>query len=215
MVPSAPIRALRSSAWDRSVALEQAGDVAGARDALELAWTAEPESYEVALRTGWLSLRLDEVERAVARYERARSLPGAGPDAERGLAAAHTRAGYQDLAAGARAEARAHFDAALALDPEAPDATAGRALAPSERIAPELWASFVGWSLGRSRAYGGGVFVALPLELADDARLRAAYRHLELSATEPGSGAGAGRGAAGRLRLTQDEAYLGAGYSGA
>ncbi|MCE7893412.1 MAG: hypothetical protein DYH12_27530, partial [Sorangiineae bacterium PRO1] len=43
----------RVGAWDRSVELERAGDLRGARALLLAAWGSAPESYEVSVRLAW------------------------------------------------------------------------------------------------------------------------------------------------------------------
>ena len=215
-LPSDEELALRAGAWDRSVELERQGQLEGARTLLERAWGAQPQSYEVTVRNAWLSLLLSDYELASLHYQRAGALVGAGPESRRGLASALTGLGYRELDDGERAEARARFGEALRLDPEQQDAAAGMALVPAHRFDPELWGAFVGWSAGGSDAYGGGGLLLLPFQLADDYRLRGAYRHLELSesAARAVEGSGPGSGAGARARFHQDEGYLGLGWEG-
>jgi hypothetical protein len=207
---------LRAGAWDRSVELERDGQVAEARVLLEQAYGAQPSGYEVTVRLAWLSLRLDDAERAVPLYRRARTLEGAGPEATEGLASALTLRGYQALSRGERSEARASFSDALALRPGDEDATRGLDLAREQRLAPGLWVGYLGERLGDFDASGWIAFARIPYRATDHLALLGAYRHNELTLSVPTTTSTMRMGAMGQDGRTQqpwrqDEIYLGAG----
>ncbi len=167
---------LRAGAWDRSVQLERAGQLREARALLVRAWGEPPTGYEVSVRLAWLSLRLGDARRAVREYHRARMLPGAGPEATRGLSSALTLEGYNELAAGDPGGAREDWRQALELDPSQADARHGLDLARAQRVDPELWGGYLGERFNGTQGNGFSIFTVLPLQLSDHFRLRAAYR---------------------------------------
>jgi tetratricopeptide (TPR) repeat protein len=223
---------LRAGAWDRSLAAERSGDLAGARATLARAYGARPDSYEVAVRLAYLSLKLRRGEEAIALYRLAAGLPGAGPEAQAGLGAALALLGYQELARGERAAARARFTAALAAAPGDADARRGLELAgPAAAVRPELWLGYLSAALGPTSDSTFATFLAAPWQVNDAVTVRVAYRHLEPLGTRPGAAAGVASlqprgygpgggmggggtgggtgpgGAGGGLRDRQDEAY--------
>jgi hypothetical protein len=212
-LPTLEQLALRAGAWDRSVALERTGELAQARELLLRAWGAGSPSYEVTLRIAWLSLRLTLADAAVGTYARARGLRGAGPEATEGLASSLSLRGYQSLDDHDRAAARADWQQALYFDPSQADAEHGLDLARELRFDPELWAAFVGLKAGGQSSYGGAVLLDLPLQIKDWLGVRAAYRHVEASASAAAgqsSGRGSGKGSS-RTRFGQDEGYAAVG----
>jgi len=116
----------RAGAWDRSVKAEQANDLPRARAALADAYGEAPDSYEVALRLAWLSLRLKKGEAAATLYRLAARLDGAGPEATQGLADALTLTGFDAFARGDRATARARWLEALRVNPSCRCASGSR-----------------------------------------------------------------------------------------
>jgi hypothetical protein len=90
LLPSDAIVDRRTGAWDRSVALERAGDVEAARDVLVAGWGMRPESYEVSVRIAHLTLELGDRPLAKELYTRAARLEGAGSEAELGLEASRS-----------------------------------------------------------------------------------------------------------------------------
>ena len=201
----AALLARRAGAWDRSVALEQQGQLAAARQLLLEAWGPASASYEVTVRVAWLSLQLGDYPSAVEGYRRALGLSGAAAlgsdwDAKPGLVSALTGAGFDALETRDRPTARDQFREALALDPAREDARRGLRLAAAHRLAVELWGAYVGLT-GTTSTRGGAGFVAVRSELSDHLRLGVAFRHLELSTHDqvtltvdgnPGPGPGVG-----------------------
>lgn len=96
-LPSDAVVERRVGAWDRSVELERAGDVEGARDVLVAGWGMRPDSYEVSVRIAHLTLELGERPLAKELYARAARLDGAGPEAERGLEASRSQSFVGEL----------------------------------------------------------------------------------------------------------------------
>ena len=182
---------LRVGAWDRSVALERSGDREGARDVLLRAWGRETESYEVTARIAWLSLGLEEWDEAIAAYERARGLRGAGQEATDGLVTALCAKGSSRLEARDFAGARAAWNRAVVLSPTNGGAERGLALiGPASHVDPEIWFGAVeqrptsrGWT-------GWAMFLHVPWQINDDVSVRAAYRHTstESKIAVPGPG---------------------------
>lgn len=213
-----PVLALRAGAWDQSVRLEREGKLEEARDLLIRAWGPNPEGYEVTVRLAWLSLKMGDSERAVAWYQRARTLAGAGPEASRGLASAHTQRGYENLEAWDREAAREDFRHALALDPGRQDAEKGLEIAgPETHLDPELWAAFLHQSLPRNNWTGWALFTQLPWQIDDSWRLRVAYRYVgarveEPPAPPPPPGPGAPAPRSQQTTTAQSEIYTGLQY---
>jgi hypothetical protein len=228
-----PVEEPETGPWDRSLALERAGRLDAARAVLEEAYGPAPESYEVAVRLAWLNLRQRRAAEAVRRYRAARALEGAGPEATQGLVSALTLAGYAALQRGERAAARAAFAEALALDPSAADARAGRRLAaPPPAWAPEAWLGGLYAGLGTVQTYGGTVSLDVPWRPRDDFRLRLGFRHVEtrtrgaggtavatmlrpMAGYGGGSGGGGGGSGSGMGGLVgrQEEVYLSAAFT--
>jgi len=216
-VPPDPY-ALRAGAWDRSVQLEKEGKVEQARDLMLRAWGPTPEGYEVTVRLAWLSLQLGDSEQAINWYQRARALPGAGPESTQGLASAYAQRGFAHLEEPDRASARENFRAALALEADHADARRGLELAgPESRVDPELWFAFLRQSVPQNSWQGAAVFAHLPWQLDDAWKLRLAYRYIAADVpSEPPPPAMARPGrppqSGGSTLTHQNELYAGARY---
>ncbi len=174
--------AAREGAWSNSVTLEQQGKLTEARDRLLRGWGTQPDSYEVALRLGWLSLLLEEADEAIAFYRRARGLPGAGEDARMGLASALALKGFEELEQADRSEARTAFAEALQLEPNHGEAGRGMALlGPLSPVVPEAWVAYLSQTGIGSSWTGWSAFGHLRWQINDIWRVRGAYRHAELT----------------------------------
>ncbi|GMV13847.1 MAG: hypothetical protein AMXMBFR56_20710 [Polyangiaceae bacterium] len=203
----------RVGAWDRSVELERAGDLRGARALLLAAWGSAPESYEVSVRLAWLTLELGRPSEAIPLYRRARALPGAGPEATRGLASALVRDGFAAVEAGDRALARRRFEEALRLLPDDADAARGLELAKDRPFSAELWLGGLGLTSSAPALYGGFAFAQARVSPTESLRLRAAYR-FTLSWQErssAGMGPGSRRNAGRSVTRTRHEGWAGVG----
>jgi hypothetical protein len=182
---NAPVDAsdLRALAWDSSVQLERDGRVSDARALLLRAWGPTPEGYEVTVRIAWLSARLKDHPRAAAYYQRARAMPGAGPEANRGLSNSLIAMGYDKLQDMDRDNAERLFQQAKLADPsnEAPQ----RALATVQSmplIEPEAWAGYVQKPAQQGPKWTGSAFFGhVPWHVTGSLTLRAAFRRVELS----------------------------------
>ncbi|MFN3198896.1 MAG: tetratricopeptide repeat protein [Bradymonadia bacterium] len=76
------------SVWQKSVAMETQGDFAGALKLIEARWLAEP-TLPLALRRGWLLMKLEQPAQAVRAYGDALTLAPTSEDALLGLQWAH------------------------------------------------------------------------------------------------------------------------------
>lgn len=200
----------RVGAWDRSVELERAGDPRAARELLLSAWGPAPDSYEVSVRLAWLTLEMRRPHEAIALYRRARSLPGAGPEATRGLASALTRDGFDALEAGERGRARRNFEEALRLFPGDGEATRGLELSKDRPFAVELWLGGLMVTSAEPTTSGGFAFLHARFAPTEALRLRAAYR-LSVTSQER-SAQGKGPGSASRsVTRTRHEGWAGLG----
>lgn len=200
----------RVGAWDRSVELERAGDPRGARELLLAAWGPAPESYEVSVRLAWLTLELGRPNEAIALYRRARELPGAGPEATRGLASALVRAGFDAVEAGDRPLARRRFEEALELFPGDRDAERGLQLAKERPFSAELWLGGLWVTSSEPALSGGSGFLHARFAPTRALRLRAAYRLSVTSQEQSSRGNGPGR-AGGSITRTRHEGWAGVG----
>lgn len=172
--------ALRAGAWDRSLELERAGEVAAARDLLMRAWGPDSDSYEVMVRLAYLENKLGHTGTSLSLYRRAKSMPGADRDASNGLAWALTDEGYSRLNSGDRGGARDSFEEAIALDSSATQAREGlELLGPESRVDPEIWAAYVNQSVEPDRFQGWALFAHVPWRLSDHVKLRLAGRYIE------------------------------------
>lgn len=167
--------------WERSVQLEKAGDLRGAEAIMVAAWGKKPNNFYAQLRLAYLALITKRANAAVARYARARRFPEAEGDADAtaGYAAALALKGWQLAEVGRLHEARARWQAALAVEPEQPDALAGLDSTKVPITEPEIWGAMVGQSFGSSRYQGLAVFAQLPWRFFDRLTLRVAARHIE------------------------------------
>ncbi|MBK8999784.1 MAG: hypothetical protein IPM35_29045 [Myxococcales bacterium] len=200
----------RVGAWDRSLELERAGDARSARELLLTAWGPAPESYEVSVRLAWLTLELGRPSEAIPLYRRACTLPGAGPEATRGLASALVRDGFDALEAGDRSRARRRFEEALQLFPGDRDAERGLELAKERPFTAELWLGGLAVTSSEPTVSGGFGFVHARFAPSDALRLRAAYRLSVTSQERSSQGSGPGR--AGRsVTRTRHEGWAGVG----
>jgi tetratricopeptide (TPR) repeat protein len=214
---------LRASAWDRSVAREKAGDLAGAREVLLNAFGSSPEGYEVTVRLAWLSLQMGDSDQAIGWYRRAISLEGSGPEARQGLASAHEQRGFRRLDRADRPGAREDFGAALDIDPKRDEARRGLDLVgPASRVDPELWFALLRQNLPGDSYTAGAVFLHLPWQLEDHLTLRFAYRYVgsednaPTQSSSPGSpGSGRKTASSGLSLLHHHELYAGGGVTSA
>ncbi|MCU0690022.1 MAG: tetratricopeptide repeat protein [Polyangiaceae bacterium] len=215
--------ALRAGGWTRSVELERAGDITTARELLLRAWGPSPDSYEVTVRLAWLSLRLGDSDRAIAWYQRAMTLPGAGPEAKHGLASATVQRGFAQLRDGNRNAAREDFRATLAMEPDHAEALHGLDLVgPASHVDPELWLGVLHHSLPNHTWTSGAAFAHVPWQLNDQLRLRFAYRYVgtnveqQLLSQPPSSRGPGGRRPTTGVETTivhQHELYAGMGFT--
>lgn len=167
----------RAGAWDRSITAEGANDLRRAQAELVDAYGEAPDSYEVAVRLAWLSLRMKKTEAAALMYRRALRLDGAGPEAAQGLADALTLIGFGAFERGDRAAARGQFQEALRLNPSNTDAARGLdLLGPVPTVTPEAWVGYLGSALSASGA--GAIYLHAPVQVTDRVGVRLAYRHL-------------------------------------
>jgi tetratricopeptide (TPR) repeat protein len=203
---------LRASAWSRSLALEEKGELVRAREILWRAWGPEPEPYEVAVRLAWLSLRVGRAQEAVDLYRRAMALEGAGPEARQGLARALALQGFEELKRGNRDSARRLWQEALRQDGALAEARRGLDLIePAWGIAPEMWFGYLRNSANGASAQGLVAYLQIPAQLSDRWRLRAAFRHVEPIASEQGRAQGSsGQNAVASWR--QEEIHFGVGF---
>ncbi len=203
----------RIGAWDRSLALERAGDPGAARAVLLAGWGPEPDSYEVSVRLAWLTLEMGRPGDAIVLYRRARAAEGAGPEATRGLATALVRDGFDALEAGDRERARRRFEEALRLFPDDADAARGLELAKDRPFSAELWLGGLGLTSSAPALYGGFAFAQARVSPTESLRLRAAYR-FTLSWQErssAGMGPGSRRNAGRSVTRTRHEGWAGVG----
>jgi tetratricopeptide (TPR) repeat protein len=199
----------RAGAWDRSVKAEQANDLPRARAALADAYGEAPDSYEVALRLAWLSLRLKKGEAAATLYRLAARLDGAGPEATQGLADALTLTGFDAFARGDRATARARWLEALRVNPSCADAPRGLDLiGPVPTVTPEVWGGYLTSSQSASAAQA--IYLHAPAQVTDQVGVRFAYRHIGSTAGSTGGGA---TSTSTSLFGQQDEFYAGATFA--
>ena len=197
--------------WERSVRMEQAGDLRGAEAVLIEAWGRKPDNYYAQLRLAYLALVDKRANAALARYNRARRFPEAKDDADvqAGLAAALALKGWKLADQGRMDEARVYFKHALTVAPEQPAALSGLALTTLPRSEPELWGAIVGRSFGSARYQGLAVFAQLPWRFFDRLTVRLAGRHIEWwQSSTPSPWAASGH----TTRWTVNELYGGAGY---
>ena len=126
--------------WDRSVRLEQAGDLGGAEAVLVEAWGKHPDNYYAQLRLAYLALVTKRANAALSRYRRARLFPEAkgDADAKAGYAAALALKGWKLTDAGQTEKARLYFKQALAVEPTQPEALTGLATTIPPVSEPEL-----------------------------------------------------------------------------
>ena len=217
--PAGDPQDLRAGAWDRSVQLEQQGNVEGARALLWQAWGATPEGYEVTVRLAWLSLQLGDSDPAIAGYARGKDLAGAGPEAQQGLASAHAQRGFTRLDRGDKAGAREDFGTALAIDPDHAEALRGLDVAgPASHVDPELWLGVLHQAFPQDRWTAGALFLHIPWQVDDTWRLRAAYRYVgsAVQIEGPPSGSRRGKQSDGGIEvLHQHEVYGGFGFTSA
>ena len=183
MPPAVHAQAVKAAgAWDRSIALETSNELAKARSVLIEAYGQTPESYDVTLRLGWLSLKLKEADQAISYYIRASKMPDATADAKVGLASSMALAGYQALARGDVPSARARWLEALGADPTCADARAGLDLVgPSTEVTPELWYGYL--NDGTSSTSANAFFLAVPYRANDHVTVRGAYRRIQSGST--------------------------------
>jgi hypothetical protein len=198
--------------WERSVQLEKDGDLRGAEAVMVAAWGRKPNNFYAQLRLAYLALLTKRANAAVARYARARRFPEgeADADATAGYAAALALKGWQLAEAGRLHEARARWQAALAVKPDQPDALAGLDDTTVPITDPEAWGAMVGQSFGSGRYQGLAVFAQLPWRFIDRLTLRLAARHIEwrqVSSPSPWA-----FGSPPSASWTVNELYGGAGY---
>jgi tetratricopeptide (TPR) repeat protein len=199
----------RAGAWDRSVSLQVAGDLAGAEALMTRAWGAAPGNYWVSLRLAYLALLQGRAEEAVIRYQALRTRPEAADDTDvvRGHASAIAAVGWQLAKQGAASAARDHFRRALAIDPANQSAAEGlRGAAAAPIASPEVWTGYFEQSLGISRYRGWLLYGSLPLRVGDLFVARLAGRYL--SASRASGRSPWGFGSQGAAPWTLDEQYL-------
>jgi hypothetical protein len=206
---------LRAGAWDRSVQLEREGRIEQARSLLLRAWGPSPESYDVTVRLGWLSLRLDQSEQACAYYRRARSMPGVGPEASQGLSTALAAMGHSKLENFDRGQAERLFQEAIVADPSNESARQGLQQARSvASLEPEIWGAYVRKPDEGAAWNGWALFGHLPWHVTSALTFRGAFRHVELTREVRGArslqtGVSGSRGAVQTERWYQNELYAG------
>jgi Tfp pilus assembly protein PilF len=180
---AAPASDARATAWDRSVAAEQAGDLRRAEAIMTEAWGSRPDNYWARLRLAYLALLQGRSGEACERYRELRDWPEAQSDADvhRGYASALAASGSFRLAHGDTAQARVAFAEALKVDPDNAAARWGLAQVPVEsRVEPELWMGVSGQELGRTRYLGWVAYGNLPVHLTEHFTVRASGRHMSM-----------------------------------
>jgi hypothetical protein len=204
----------RAGAWDRSVQLEAQGRIDEARDLLVGAWGVRNDSYEVTVRLAWLSLRAGKPEEAERLYRRARSLPGAGVEASQGLATCLTSIGDRAMNESDWAGAERTYRQALLVQPSHPQATRGlQRLEARPRFEPEVWGAYIHKPDDGPAWNGFAVFGHVRWEVAQEWKVRGAFRYMGLSRTRGAPGT-QGRGSQGSEGWHQSEAYAGLEWSG-
>jgi tetratricopeptide (TPR) repeat protein len=176
--------ALRAGAWDRSVSLQVAGNLAGAEALMLRVWGRSPENYWAALRLAYLALLQEHAEEAEQRYQSLRERPEAEGDTEvvRGHASAVAAIGWNLVKQGSITAARAEFRRALAIDPDNRSAAQGLAQAePAPLVSPEVWTGYFGQALGMYRYRGWALYGNLPVRIGDLFVARVSGRYLSAS----------------------------------
>ena len=202
----------RASAWDRSVALETKGDLAGAEQIMVRGWGEQPDNYWVRLRLAYLALLQQRNGEARSRYQSLRGSPEAEGDKDiaRGMASAIAGGGWILAGKGSVTDARAAFSEALALDPKNQSARVGLDKIPALPIAePEVWTGVVGQSFGRKNSEGFALYGHVPVRLSDRLSLRVAGRYILF----PQMSGGFSR-MRGNANWGVNEQYLGLAYLG-
>lgn len=167
------------SAWDRSVALEVAGDLAGAERVMVQEHGEHPENYWAGLRLAYLALLQERYQEARSRYQALRERPEAEGDTDvvRGLASAFSGLGWEKIKKGEAVEARAEFKQALKLDPTNQSASKGlAALSGLPWIFPEVWSGVTGNSLSRDQWTGWASYAQVAVSFSDLLTVRVAGR---------------------------------------
>jgi tetratricopeptide (TPR) repeat protein len=201
----------RESAWDRSVALETKGDLAGAEQIMVQGWGEHPDNYWVRLRLAYLALLQQRYGEARSGYQslRERSESEGDQDIVRGMASAIAGGGWVMTGQGSVTDARAAFREALALDPKNQSAALGLDKVSALPIAePEVWVGAVGQSSGPSQYQGWALYGHVPVRLSDVLVLRVAGRYIF---SQPSGGSGRGGG---KASWSVNEQYLGLAYLG-
>ncbi len=167
------------SAWDRSVALEVAGQLVEAERVMVQQYGDHPENYWAGLRLAYLALLQERYEDARTRYQGLRQRPEAEGDSDvvRGLASATAGVGWERVRQGEAGQARVQFQKALEIDPANQSAAKGLAtLASRPWIFPEVWSGVAGNSLAREQWTGWASYAQLALAFSDLLTVRASGR---------------------------------------
>jgi hypothetical protein len=199
----------RAGAWDRSVALQAAGDLPGAEQVMIRAWGKQPDNYWAGLRLAYLALLQARQDEARERYQALRDMPEAEGDSDvvRGHASAIAAMGWWLGRQGLATDARSAFRRALGIDPENQSALQGlESIPPPPVAAPEIWTGVTGQSVGSSRYLGWAAYAQAPVRISDRYVLRAAGRYVSSLSSLGRSGRGASGSGGGTWSL--DEEYL-------
>jgi hypothetical protein len=186
-----PVRlpqATAATAWEQSLALENRGDFAGAKQLLIEAFGASPATYEVAVRLAWLTLRQNKGAEATELYRRARTMPGSLPEATTGLGLALTALGYNRLERGALGEARNAWSEALSIDASNDGAHTGVALLGGPPgVSAEGWYANIRATANASQAQV--YYLQIPVRLDNESAIRFAVRSVTSPTFTGSSGA--------------------------
>ena len=200
---------LRAGAWDRSVALQVAGDLPGAEAVMIRGWGRTPDNYWVLLRLAYLALLSERADEAAERYRSLRARPEAedDPDVVRGHASALAARGWNLAKDGAITDARRRFRQALAIDPSNASASQGLSqVAPAPWLTPALWGGYFAQTLGATRYRGWALYGTLPAHIGDVLVVRLTGRYLAASPVSGRSPWAFGREASSSWAL--DEQYV-------
>ena len=137
----------------------------------------------MTLRIAWLLACAHHYQQAVPIYRRARTLPGAGPEATTGLASALAKLGVEKRAHSDDEGARAAFREALELNPDQREARSSfdqnAGATPATAASIESWLAYQGKSVGAFSARGAAASLQVTVPLGEYFRARVAYRYVQ------------------------------------